>query len=217
MDWLSSWICFFFVRLLDYNLPTLCQLIKIEDMPVRLPLISIQFSYFFFCSNDKTWIKLIGFLILSQLVIPWINSSSQSALLISCCCLILILFTFPLFVKREIYTLLFVPSLSELPWWLKTLKRLPAMRETWVWFLGRMIPWRRTWQSTPALLPGKSHGRRSLIGYSPWGRKESDKTERLHFHFHLSDLNNWKLSIFSFFSLSSFMYLGLLYFFQKIS
>ena len=45
---------FFFVRLLDYNLPTLCQLIKIEDKPVRLPLISIQFSYFFFCSNDKT-------------------------------------------------------------------------------------------------------------------------------------------------------------------
>ena len=36
---------------------------------------------------------------------------------------------------------------------------------------------------TPALLPGKSHGRRSLIGYSPWGRKESDTTERLHFHF----------------------------------
>ena len=41
--------------------------------------------------------------------------------------------------------------------------------------------WRRKWQSTPALLPGKSHGQRSLIGYSPWGRKESDTTERLHF------------------------------------
>ena len=36
-------------------------------------------------------------------------------------------------------------------------------------------------QSTPVLLPGKSHGRRSLIGYSPWGHKESDMTERLHF------------------------------------
>jgi len=42
------------------------------------------------------------------------------------------------------------------------------------------IPWRRKWQPTPALLPGKSHGQRSLIGYSPWGRKESDMTERLH-------------------------------------
>ena len=41
----------------------------------------------------------------------------------------------------------------------------------------------------PALLPGKSHGRRSLIGYSPWGRKESDMTERLHFHFTLSVVN----------------------------
>ena len=46
------------------------------------------------------------------------------------------------------------------------------------------IPWRRKWQSTPVLLPGKSHGRRSLVGYSPWGCKESDTTERLHFHFH---------------------------------
>ena len=46
------------------------------------------------------------------------------------------------------------------------------------------IPWRRKWQSTPALLPGKSHGWRSLTGYSPWGRKESDTTERLHFHCH---------------------------------
>ena len=42
------------------------------------------------------------------------------------------------------------------------------------------IPWRRKWQSTPALLPGKSHGQRSLIGYSPWGHKESDTTERLN-------------------------------------
>ena len=35
---------------------------------------------------------------------------------------------------------------------------------------------------TPVLLPGKSHGRRSLVGCSPWGREESDTTERLHFH-----------------------------------
>ena len=39
---------------------------------------------------------------------------------------------------------------------------------------------------TPALLPGKSHGRRSLVGCSPWGHEESDTTERLPFHFSLS-------------------------------
>ena len=39
---------------------------------------------------------------------------------------------------------------------------------------------------TPVLLPGKSHGRRSLVGCSPWGRTESDTTKRLHFHFSLS-------------------------------
>ena len=45
---------------------------------------------------------------------------------------------------------------------------------------------RRQWHPTPVLLPGKSHGRRSLEGCSPWGREESDTTERLHFHFSLS-------------------------------
>ena len=45
---------------------------------------------------------------------------------------------------------------------------------------------RRQWQPTPVLLPGKSRGRRSLVGCSPWGHEESDTTERLHFHFSLS-------------------------------
>ena len=44
--------------------------------------------------------------------------------------------------------------------------------------------WRRQWHPTPVLLPGKSHGWRSLVGCSPWGRKS--RTERLHFHFSLS-------------------------------
>ena len=43
-----------------------------------------------------------------------------------------------------------------------------------------------SWHPTPALLPGKSHTRRGLVGRSPWGRQESDTTERLHFHFSLS-------------------------------
>ena len=43
----------------------------------------------------------------------------------------------------------------------------------------------RQWRPTPVLLPGKSHGRRSLVGCSPWGREKSDTTERLHFHFSL--------------------------------
>ena len=46
---------------------------------------------------------------------------------------------------------------------------------------SKFLPWRRKWQSTPALLPGKSHGQKSLVGYSPWRRKESDTIERLHF------------------------------------
>ena len=44
----------------------------------------------------------------------------------------------------------------------------------------RKMPWRRTWQPTPVFLPGKSHGQRSLAGYSPRGCKESDMTEHTH-------------------------------------
>ena len=47
---------------------------------------------------------------------------------------------------------------------------------------------RRQWQATPVLLPRKSHGRRSLVGCSPWGCEESDMTERLHFHYSLSHI-----------------------------
>ena len=44
-----------------------------------------------------------------------------------------------------------------------------------LWF-GK-IPWRRKWQPTPVFLPGEFHGQRGLVGYSPWGHKESDMTE----------------------------------------
>ena len=47
---------------------------------------------------------------------------------------------------------------------------------------------RRQWQPTPVLLPGNSHGRRSLVGCSPWGLRESDTTEWLHFTFHFHAL-----------------------------
>ena len=46
--------------------------------------------------------------------------------------------------------------------------------------------WRRQWHPTPVLLPGKSYGQRSLVGFSPWGRWESYTIEWLHFHFSLS-------------------------------
>ena len=54
------------------------------------------------------------------------------------------------------------------------------------YFILKKLFRRRQWQPTPVLLPGKSHGWTSLVGCSPWGRYESDMTERLHFHFSLS-------------------------------
>ena len=55
----------------------------------------------------------------------------------------------------------------------QTVKCLPVMRETQVRSWVRKIPWRKKWQPTPVLLSGKFHGWRSLVGYSPWGGKES--------------------------------------------
>ena len=60
-------------------------------------------------------------------------------------------------------------------------KNLPAMRETWVRSLGWEDPLEKVRERlpTPVFLPGEFHGQRNPVGYSPWGRKESDTTERL--------------------------------------
>ena len=56
------------------------------------------------------------------------------------------------------------------------------LEEVAIIFITSTIVWPQVkWQSTPVLLPGKFHGLRSLVGYSPWGRKELDTTEQLHF------------------------------------
>ena len=60
------------------------------------------------------------------------------------------------------------------------------MKEVLTFKLSCHMTWRRRWHPTPVLLPGKSQGRRSLVGCSPWGREEPDTTERLPFHFSLS-------------------------------
>ena len=74
---------------------------------------------------------------------------------------------------------LFNPSHLGLPRWLSRWRIFLQFRrhrrcgfDPWV---GN-IPWRRKWQPTPACLPGESHGQRSLVGYSPWGQRESDTT-----------------------------------------
>ena len=62
----------------------------------------------------------------------------------------------------------------------QVVKNLSAMQEprrNWFDPWVREISWGRKWQPTPVFLPGKSHGQRSLVGYSPWDCKESDMTE----------------------------------------
>ena len=82
--------------------------------------------------------------------------------------------------------------LSLLHWQVGSLPLVPpgkpwATREALIFYkLPLNEGWRRQWHPTPVLLPRKSHGQRSLVGCNPWGRKESDTTERLHFDFSLS-------------------------------
>ena len=67
----------------------------------------------------------------------------------------------------------------------------PRKEDTYpgLWIKGFSDPkWRRQWHPAPVLLPRKFHGRRSLVGCSPWGREESDTTERLPFYFSLSSI-----------------------------
>ena len=82
------------------------------------------------------------------------------------------------------------PNSSTLAWkirWTEETGRLQSMgsrrvEHEWATSLSFFtFNWRRKWQPTPVLLPGKSDGRRSLVGYSLRGHKESDTTERLHF------------------------------------
>ena len=89
-----------------------------------------------------------------------------------------------------------IAFLSGLPRWLSSKESACQCRrckrrrfDPWA---GK-ICWRRTWQPTPVFLPGKSHGQRSLGGYSPWGRKElytTDHTYTQTHHTHPSRLRN---------------------------
>ena len=63
----------------------------------------------------------------------------------------------------------------------QTVKRLSTMLETWVRSLGQEDPLEKEMAIRSSTIAWKIHGQRSLVGYSPWGRKESDMTERLHF------------------------------------
>ena len=99
-------------------------------------------------------------------------------------------------------------------------KHLPTMQET-PGFDPRLrkIPWRRKWQPTPVLLLGKSHGWRSLVGYSPWGHKESDMTEQHHLGcfklFHSSLMHIW-FHFQPFSSVLKFFYSFYIYVFLKL-
>ena len=92
------------------------------------------------------------------------------------------------------------PFFRFLAFWLRSSggsdgKRLSTMWETWVWSLGREVPWRRKRQPTPVLVPRKSHGRRSLVSVGSW-RVGHDWATSLFFSFFFF-LNFFNFKIFN--------------------
>ena len=84
--------------------------------------------------------------------------------------------------ERHFILLIHTFFLSYFFWrvcWIRSKCAMNVGSSLWPW-VGK-ISWRRKWQSTPVFLLGKSHRWRSLVGYSPWDRKELDMTEQLHF------------------------------------
>ena len=84
-----------------------------------------------------------------------------------------------------------LPLYPEVSLVAQTVKHLSAVQETWVLSLGWEDPLEKEMATTPILLPGEPHGGRSLVGYSPWGRKESDMTEQLHSLTHSTMQETW--------------------------
>ena len=76
-------------------------------------------------------------------------------------------------------------SSTRIPLWLKQYRICLQCGKPRFNLWVRKIPWRRKWPSTPVFLSRELHGQRSLVSYGPWGCKELDTTERLHFHFHV--------------------------------
>ena len=83
--------------------------------------------------------------------------------------------------KLKLWLFIFFHHLMGFPGG-SVVKNLPAVQETRFDPRARKIPWRRKWQPIPIFLPGKSHGQRSLVGYSPWSWKESNTAEWITLH-----------------------------------
>ena len=132
------------------------------------------------CKNVQPWLRVSfastsqSFLYLVPYRFGWHLSCSFT------CCVFLCLFI--LFILLCLGWPFCILAVSGVPFTVKFSVCLQCGRPRFNLWVG-MVSWRRKRQPTPVLLPGESHGWRSLVGYSPWGREESDRTERLHFHF----------------------------------
>ena len=80
-------------------------------------------------------------------------------------------------------------QVQGLPWWFSSKESACQCRRGWFSLWVGKIPWRRKWQPTSVFLPGESHEQRTVVGYSPWGHRESDMTDQLTFSSPTPSLN----------------------------
>ena len=112
----------------------------------------------------------------------WIQFSRKKKALLMICIFIVYYFIHNKTLQEITAVLLFMESFQfwdakcklGLPCWLRI--HLQCRRSRFNSWVGK-ISWRREWQPTPVFLPGESHEQRNLVGYTPWGHKESDTTE----------------------------------------
>ena len=84
--------------------------------------------------------------------------------------------------KKELHIYIYIYRVSLVA---QTVKNLPAMQEIWVRSLGQEDPMEKEMATPPVSLPEKFHGQRSLVGYSPWGRKRVRHDRATHTHTHI--------------------------------
>ena len=161
---------------IDSSLPmTGVPIFTIEMLPFNkgINFLNIASNYFNFYRIDSQWNRFLTFNLGERVstLYYWVS--------------ILYYFIFPTSHRKKIpfnhSSIRFINPLSWEPLFpvAQTVKNLLAMRESCVWSQSQEYPLEKEMATLPSILSWKSHGQRSLVGYSPWGCKELDTTERL--------------------------------------
>ena len=161
---------------------------KKENLKTPISLSSLVEKHYFiwkesrFTNSDPVWwpVHSSSNSIVLSTVSSTVSSQGQSVLLTGSLLLLTEILGFAATQSRARLKQCSSSKDMWLPWWLSGKESACQCRRCGFHLWVRKIPWRRNWQPMPVLLPRKSHRQRSLVGYSPWDREESDTTSPLN-------------------------------------